>query len=107
MIALRMRQTPLKMSLKTATLGIKFKVSRPRGSLTLHKDVSKPAVFLAGGIGITPIRSIIHWATQEHLTQTIFVLFEPGVGRRSLSGRVRSLGEAKSFVHADSNCHPR
>lgn len=75
MIALRMRQTPFKMSLKTAALGTKFKVSRPRGSFTLHKDFTRPAVFLAGGIGITPIRSIIHWATQEHLPHKLYLFY--------------------------------
>jgi len=75
MVALRMRETPFKVSLKTAALGTKFKVSRPRGSFTLHKDVSRPAVFLAGGIGITPIRSIIHWATQEHVPHKLYLFY--------------------------------
>jgi ferredoxin-NADP reductase len=75
MIALRMRGTPFKMSLKTAALGTKFKVSRPTGSFTLHKDVTRPAVFLAGGIGITPIRSIIHWATQERLPHKLYLFY--------------------------------
>jgi hypothetical protein len=39
-------------------LGTKFIVCRPRGSFTLHGDITWPAVFLAGGIGIAPIRSI-------------------------------------------------
>ena len=75
MIALRMRETPFKMSLKTAALGTKFKVSRPRGSFTLHKDVTRAAVFLAGGIGITPIHSIIHWASQEHLPHKLYLFY--------------------------------
>lgn len=75
MIALRLRETPFKMSLKTAALGTKFKVSRPRGSFTLHKDVKRPAVFLAGGIGITPIRSILLWATQEHLAHKLYLFY--------------------------------
>lgn len=75
MIALRMRETPFKMSLKTAALGTKFKVSRPRGSFTLHKDFTRPAVFLAGGIGITPIRSIIHWAAQDHLPHKLYLFY--------------------------------
>ena len=75
MIALRMRETPFKVSLKTAALGSKFKVSRPRGSFTLHKDSTRPAVFLAGGIGITPIRSIIHWATQERLPHKLYLFY--------------------------------
>jgi ferredoxin-NADP reductase len=75
MIALRMRPTPFKMSLKTAALGTKFKVSRPRGSFLLHQDVTRPAAFLAGGIGIAPIRSIIHWATQERLPHKLYLFY--------------------------------
>ena len=75
MIALRMRETPFKMSLKVAALGTKFKVSRPRGSFTLHRDGNRPAVFLAGGIGITPIRSILHWATQDHLPHKLYLFY--------------------------------
>jgi len=75
MIALRMSDTPFKVTLKTAGLGTRFKVSRPRGSFTLHKDVTRPAVFLAGGIGITPIRSMIHWATQERLPHKIYLFY--------------------------------
>ena len=75
MIALRTRETPFKVALKTAGPGTKFKVSRPRGFFTLHKDVTRPAVFLAGGIGITPIRSIIHWATQERLPHKLYLFY--------------------------------
>lgn len=75
MIAFRMRETPFKVALKTAALGTKFKVSRPRGAFTLHKDITRPAVFLAGGIGITPIRSILHWAAQEHLPHKLYLFY--------------------------------
>lgn len=75
MIALRMRDTGFKTALKTAALGTKFKVSRPRGSFTLHQDVTRPAVFLAGGIGITPIRSILYWATQEHMPHKSYLFY--------------------------------
>jgi len=47
MIALRMRKTAFKSALKAAALGTKFIVSRPRGSFTLHRDITRPAVFLA------------------------------------------------------------
>src|SRR5580692_3547492 len=75
MIAMRMRKTALKTALKAAALGTKFTVSRPRGSFTLHKDISRPAVLLAGGIGITPIRSILHWVTQEHLPHRLYLFY--------------------------------
>jgi len=75
MIAMRMRETGFKTALMSAALGTKFKVSRPRGSFTLHKDFARPAVFLAGGIGITPVRSILDWATQERLPYKLYLFY--------------------------------
>ncbi len=75
MIAMRMRNTAFKSALKAAALGTKFIVSRPRGSFTLHKDFTRPAVFLAGGIGITPIRSILQCATQERLPHKLYLFY--------------------------------
>jgi ferredoxin-NADP reductase len=75
MIAMRMRKTIFKTALQAAALGTKFVVSRPRGSFTLHKDVTRPAVFLAGGIGITPIRSILQHAAQERLEHQLYLFY--------------------------------
>lgn len=75
MIAMRMRETRFKTSLMSAALGTKFRVSRPRGSFTLHKDFARPAVFLAGGIGITPVRSILEWATQERMPHALYLFY--------------------------------
>jgi ferredoxin-NADP reductase len=75
MIAMRMRETGFKTALMSAALGTKFRVSRPRGSFTLHKDFARPAVFLAGGIGITPVRSILDWAAQERLPHKLYLFY--------------------------------
>ena len=75
MIAMRMRKTAFKSALKAAALGTKFIVSRPRGSFTLHRDTTRPAVFLAGGIGIAPIRSILQCATQERLPHKLYLFY--------------------------------
>jgi ferredoxin-NADP reductase len=75
MIAMRMRKTAFKTALKSAALGTKFIVSRPRGSFTLHRDNTRPAVFLAGGIGIAPIRSILQKATQERLPHKLYLFY--------------------------------
>jgi ferredoxin-NADP reductase len=75
MIAMRMRKTAFKSALKTAALGTKFIVSRPRGSFTLQRDITRPAVFLAGGIGITPIRSILRSAIQERLGHRLYLFY--------------------------------
>src|SRR5690348_4754381 len=59
MIATRMRDTAFKRVLRNAKPGMKVKIDGPFGSLTLHKNSAKPAVLMAGGIGITPFLSIV------------------------------------------------
>src|SRR5450755_4990917 len=59
MVATRMRDTAFKRVLKTMPLGTAVKIDGPSGNLTLHNNVKKAAVFLAGGIGITPFQSIV------------------------------------------------
>jgi ferredoxin-NADP reductase len=75
MVAMRMRNSAFKESLETIPLGTRLKVTSPMGSFTLHKDSSKPAVFLAGGIGITPIHSLIGWATEEQLPHRLYLFY--------------------------------
>jgi len=75
MVAMRMRKTIFKNALRAAALGTKFVVSRARGSFTLHKDASRPAVFLAGGIGITPIRSILQHAARQRLEHKLYLFY--------------------------------
>ena len=74
-IAMRMRKTDFKTTLMAAALGTKFIVSRPSGVFTLHGDISRPAVFLAGGIGITPIRSVIQQAAQDRLPHKLYLFY--------------------------------
>ncbi|MEK7170890.1 MAG: FAD-dependent oxidoreductase [Patescibacteria group bacterium] len=63
-IATRMRDKAFKNSLKEVPFGTKVQIKEPMGRFTLHNDVSKPAVFLIGGIGITPVMSILgQWQT--------------------------------------------
>ncbi len=75
MVATRMRDTAFKRVLKTMALGTEVALDAPYGSLTLHGDASIPAVFLSGGIGVTPVRSIILQATHDKLPHKI-VLFD-------------------------------
>ena len=65
--ATRMRDTAFKRSLKKIALGTEVKIDSPMGSFTLHKNSSKPAVFLAGGIGITPFISIVRQTDHDRL----------------------------------------
>ena len=73
MVATRMRDTAFKRVLNTMPFGTAVKLESPSGGLTLHNDVKRTAVFLAGGIGITPFRSIVFRAAQEKLPHRIFL----------------------------------
>lgn len=75
MIATRMRDTAFKRTLKTLPLGTALKIDGPFGDLTLHNNSAKTAVLLAGGIGITPFRSMVVRAAQEKLPHKIFLFF--------------------------------
>ena len=75
MLAMRTCQSAFRSVLELAALGDRFIVSRARGSFTLHHDVVRPAVFLAGGMGIAPIRSILHWATRERLGHRLYLFY--------------------------------
>lgn len=65
MMATRLRDTAFKRVLKDLPEGTEIKLDAPYGDFTLHKNESKPAVFIIGGIGVTPIRSIISQATHD------------------------------------------
>jgi ferredoxin-NADP reductase len=75
MVATRMRDTAFKRVLKSMPLGSAVKIEGPSGSLTLHNDVKRTAVFLAGGIGITPFRSIVFRAAKEKLPHRIVLFY--------------------------------
>lgn len=75
MIATRMRDTAFKRELKEFSLGTELKFEGPSGSFTLHNNQSIPAVYLTGGIGITPVRSIVMHAAKEKKEQHIFLFY--------------------------------
>ncbi len=75
MIATRMRDSAFKRVLRKAALGLEVKIEGPSGSLILHRKAEKPAVFLAGGIGITPFLSIVRQATREQAPHQIYLFY--------------------------------
>jgi ferredoxin-NADP reductase len=75
MVATRMQDTAFKRVLRTMPLGTEVSLDAPFGSLTLHRDASIPAVFLSGGIVVTPVRSIVLQAARDKLSHKI-VLFD-------------------------------
>lgn len=65
-VATRMREaSAFKRTLASLAAGAPIKLRGPRGSMTLREDSPRPAVFIAGGIGITPFMSMLRQAAHE------------------------------------------
>lgn len=74
-IATRQTDTSFKRYLAAADTGSALQIEGPYGDLTLHEDVNRPAVFLAGGIGVTPFRSMILDVTNRALPHRLFLFY--------------------------------
>lgn len=75
MFATRMRGSAMKNSLKKIPLGTELQVDGPWGDLKLHTRAARPGVFLAGGIGITPFRSIVLDAAKNKLAHRLWLFY--------------------------------
>ena len=75
MFATRMRDTAFKRVLKTMGTGTQVSLDAPYGSFTLHNNSRIPAVFLTGGIGVTPVRSIVLQAAHDNLPHKILLFY--------------------------------
>lgn len=74
MVATRMRDTAFKRVLNSMPLGAEVKLDAPHGDFVLH-DSRSPAVFLTGGIGITPVRSMVAHATATHRSRRLLLFY--------------------------------
>lgn len=72
--ATRMRDTAFKRVLKQLPLGTELELDAPYGDFTLHKTTSKPAVFIIGGIGVTPVLSMITQAVHDRMGHRFVLL---------------------------------
>lgn len=74
-VATRMRDTAFKRTLGALPIGSSVMIKGPFGDFRLHNDAGKPAVFLIGGIGITPVHSMIVDATERSLPHKLTLLY--------------------------------
>ncbi len=66
-VTFRLSESPFKKMLSTVPLGSQVTLEGPKGIFTLPETANPPQRFIAGGIGITPFRSMIRFAVE---TQT-------------------------------------
>ncbi len=74
-VATRLRGTAFKRVLGALQPGAEVRIEGPFGSMTLHRNTARPAVILAGGIGITPFRSMIRQATDANSGHRLFLFY--------------------------------
>lgn len=75
LFATRLTGSAFKRSLVEAEPGTEVDVDGPYGSLTLHKNTARPAVLMAGGIGITPFRSIVKHVAEARLPHRVTLCY--------------------------------
>ncbi|MBM3123285.1 MAG: hypothetical protein FJZ97_14035, partial [Chloroflexi bacterium] len=73
--ATRMTGSALKRSLAEMPLGAPISVFGPAGDFVLPVDASAPIVFIAGGIGITPFRSMALDAAARRLPHRLTLIY--------------------------------
>lgn len=62
LVVTRMRDSLFKRTLSALPLGAEVSIRGPLGSFVLHREAARPAVLLAGGIGIAPFLSMLSTA---------------------------------------------
>jgi ferredoxin-NADP reductase len=75
LIATRIRDTAFKRTMQALPTGTSLKVDGPFGYFTLHRSPTRAAVFLAGGIGITPFLSMVRQAAHDQLSQQLYLFY--------------------------------
>ena len=75
MATTRLRDTAFKRVLRDLPVGTELELDAPYGSFMLHNNTKRPAVFLTGGIGSTPVRSIVLQSTHDKTGHTIVVFY--------------------------------
>jgi ferredoxin-NADP reductase len=74
-VATRMRPSAYKAELARLRPGARLGIEGPFGSLTLHRAAKRDAVFVAGGIGITPFMSILRQAAHDRDARRFVLLY--------------------------------
>src|SRR5680860_504550 len=75
MVGTRLRDTAFKRMLTEMPIGTTIDLEGPFGQFILPTDDSRTMVFLAGGIGITPFRSMLVEAAHHKLAHRLILLY--------------------------------
>ena len=74
-VTTRMRDSAYKRALGRLETGASVLIDGPFGSMTLHNKASRPACFIAGGIGITPFMSMLRHAFKANSAHRLMLIY--------------------------------
>lgn len=97
--------------LRDMEIGGKITASQLMGDFTLPKKSKTPLVFIAGGVGIAPFRSMIQYIVDEKLSSDIILLFanrhKEDIIFQDLFARAESLGVKTIQILTDRKSVPK
>lgn len=107
-LATRLRDSAFKRVLRESPVGTEVKFDGPWGDFRLHKKESTPAVFLIGGIGVTPVRSIISQATHDRTGHQLLLIHanEDASGAPFVGDFERFAAENPNFTYVQALSSP-
>lgn len=74
-IATRIRDTAFKRSLQELPDGAEVEIEEPKGTFVLPENPDRHLVFIAGGIGITPFRSMLRYMADTGLDLPVKLIY--------------------------------
>lgn len=96
----RLRDSAFKRSLDELPLGAPVELEPPKGTFVLPEESSRPLVFIAGGIGITPFRSMLRYIEDERLPHRVTLIYSS-----RNRGSAAFLDELEEIERANPNVH--
>jgi len=75
LFATRMTGSAFKNTLKELSGGETITIEKPLGHFTLPQNTETPLIFIGGGIGITPFRSMLRYASYARTGHTIMLFY--------------------------------
>jgi ferredoxin-NADP reductase/MOSC domain-containing protein YiiM/predicted pyridoxine 5'-phosphate oxidase superfamily flavin-nucleotide-binding protein len=82
-------------------VGAKLRIGAPRGKFHLEPEGERPVVLLSGGVGLTPMVSMMNTIVQSGTQRPVWFIHGARNGREHAMGaHVRRVAEANENVHA-------
>jgi glycine betaine catabolism B len=69
------KSSTFKTALRALTVGATLKITDAMGDFVLPKNTQIPLLFVAGGIGITPVRSMLQWLADSSEERDVTVVY--------------------------------